>query len=65
MFKEARANVTVLYQCDDCKRNIIYVGGFIEIDDLSSFKHDVILTMNVEGCKINGKWICPDCAVGL
>jgi hypothetical protein len=63
MFKEARINTTVLYQCDQCKRDILYVGGFIEIEDLFDFRRELIQTMNVEGHNINGKWICPDCVV--
>ncbi len=67
MFKQAKANVTILYQCEECKRDIMYVGAFIELDDLSDFKREVVQTMRAEGYKVEkeGKWFCRDCSVGL
>lgn len=65
MFKEASAQVVVEYQCDECKRDIVYVAQRVDLDDLNAFKRELIMTMNVEGHKVNGKWYCADCSVGL
>lgn len=64
MFKEAKIQAVVEYECDICKRNIAYMAQLIEIDDLYKFKRELVTTMNMEGHRINDRWICPDCVVG-